>query len=190
MIYFITGNQKKFVEAKNILSDFCNLKYLNLDLPEIQEIDSRKIITAKFSVAANCEEVKNLKDEKIGFILEDVSLCFDCLNGLPGPLVKWFLLTIGNKGLFNLVDKLENNRAEAKVVFGYTKNFTDIYFFEGSVSGKIISSKQGTEFGWDAIFCPDGSCNTFAEMTLTEKNSISHRRKALDKLKGFLRNSK
>jgi inosine/xanthosine triphosphate pyrophosphatase family protein len=62
MIYFITGNQKKFVEVKNILSDFCNLKHLNLDLPEIQEIDSRKIITAKFSVAANCEEVKNLKD--------------------------------------------------------------------------------------------------------------------------------
>jgi inosine triphosphate pyrophosphatase len=105
---------------------------------------------------------------------------------LPGPLVKWFLLTIGDKGLFNLVEKLGNNRIEAKVVFGYTKNFTDIYFFEGSISGKIISPKQGTEFGWDAIFCPDGFCKTFAEMTLTEKNSISHRRKALDELRRFL----
>ena len=55
------------------------------------------------------------------------------------------------------------------------------------LTGTIISEKRGTEgFGYDPIFIPDGKTMTFAEMELTEKNTVSHRARAFEKLKEFL----
>ena len=175
-LYFITGNKNKFQEVKSILG---NVKQLNIDLPEIQSIDAKEIIRAKLI------EALNHKDG--GFIVEDTSLYFDCLKGLPGPLIKWFMKTIGNQGLFDLVDRLGNNSAEAKTIIGYAKNKNKIYFFEGLIRGKIVSMRGDSKFGWDPIFQPEGFSKTFAEMTSEEKNPISMRGKALNELKEFLR---
>jgi len=61
------------------------------------------------------------------------------------------------------------------------------YIFEGIVNGTIISEKRGSGgFGYDPIFIPDGKIRTFAEMDLSEKNSVSHRARAFEKLKNFL----
>lgn len=61
------------------------------------------------------------------------------------------------------------------------------HYFEGRVTGKIIAAKRGTEgFGYDPIFVPDGFDKTFAEMGLDQKNHLSHRAKAVEKLKAFL----
>ena len=174
-LYFITGNKDKFAEVKAILPD---VKQLNIKLREIQEIDARKIIKAKLLEA--------FKYRKAEFIVEDTSLYLECLNGLPGPLVKWFLKAIGNEGLFNIVKKLGNNRAEAKTIIGYAKNPKKIYYFEGSIKGKIISPRGKFGFGWDPIFQPDGFSKSFAELTQEEKNKISMRRIALEKLKKFI----
>jgi XTP/dITP diphosphohydrolase len=55
------------------------------------------------------------------------------------------------------------------------------------VTGKIIREKKGIEgFGYDPIFIPDGKTLTFAEMSLAEKNSVSHRARAFEKLREFL----
>ena len=174
-LYFITGNRNKFEEAKSILSD---LKQLDIDLPEIQEIDAHEIIKAKL-----CEALKHEKGE---LIVEDTSLYLDCLNGLPGPLIKWFLKTIGNEGLVNFVQKLGNDRAQARTIIGYAKNPEEIHFFEGVVRGIIVYPRDGTHFGWDPIFQPEGCTRTFSEMGPDEKNKISMRRMAFDKLKQFL----
>jgi len=175
MIYFITGNKNKFAEVKAILPE---VKQLDIDLPEIQEIDAKEIIKEKLLEA--------LKHKKGEFIVEDTSLYLDCLNGLPGPLIKWFLQTIGNDGLANLADKLGNDKAVAKTIIGYAKNSEKIYFFEGVIQGKIVRPKGDSNFGWDPIFLPDGHKKTFAEMSREEKNKISMRRNALNKLKKFL----
>ncbi len=173
--YFITGNKNKFAEMSAILP---NIEQCDIDLPEIQDIDAKEIIKAKLLEA--------LKYKQAECIVEDTSLYFDCLNGLPGPLIKWFMKTLGNDGLFNIVEKLGNSRAEAKTIIGYAKNSKEIYYFEGSINGTIVSPVGKSGFGWDSIFQPEGSLKSFAELTQKEKNEISMRRITLNKLKEFL----
>jgi non-canonical purine NTP pyrophosphatase (RdgB/HAM1 family) len=175
MLYFITGNKNKFEEVKAIIP---TVEQLAIDLPEIQEIDTEKIIHAKLEVA--------LQHATGEFIVEDTSLVFECLNGLPGPLIKWFLKAMGREGLANLSRTLGNTKATATTIIGYAKSKTDIRFFEGAIEGNIVSPRGDSGFGWDPIFMPHGHTKTFAEMGTEEKNKISHRRMALDKLKEFL----
>ncbi len=176
-LYFITGNKNKLLEIKAILPF---VEQLELDLEEIQEIDAHKIIRAKMQEA--------FKQHKTGesFIIEDTSLYLDGLNGLPGPLIKWFMQKLGVNGIYEMVVKLGNDKAEAKTIIGYAKNASEIQFFEGSVKGKIVKPSGETSFGWDPIFMPQGHTKTFQEMNKEEKNKISMRRIACDKLKKFL----
>ncbi|MFQ5620216.1 MAG: RdgB/HAM1 family non-canonical purine NTP pyrophosphatase [Candidatus Nanoarchaeia archaeon] len=174
-LYFITGNKNKFEEVKAILPQ---VEQIDIDLPEIQEIDPKEIIKAKL--------IESLNHKDAEFIVEDTSLYFNCLNGMPGPLIKWFMKTIGNEGLTNLAEKLENNNGEAKTIIGYAKNKDEIYFFEGAVKGTIVKPDGDQGFGWDPIFKPEGHDKTFAEMNREEKNELSMRRMALNKLKEFM----
>jgi inosine triphosphate pyrophosphatase len=75
-------------------------------------------------------------------------------------------------------------------MIGYAKSSKEMYFFEGSVKGKIVSPKGKKGFGWDPIFQPNGEYNnqTFGEMDPYKKNSISHRYLALCKLKDYFIN--
>jgi len=175
MLYFITGNKNKFSEAKAILSE---VEHLEMDLPEIQSADAHEIIRAKLKEALHHHDGE--------FLIEDTSLYFDCLNGLPGPLIKWFLEALGNEGLAKITEKLGQTGAEAKTIIGYAKNHDELFFFEGAVRGQIVAPRGETIFGWDPIFLPDGYDKTFAEMSRDEKNKISMRRMALNKLKEFL----
>jgi len=179
MVYFITGNKNKFEEARIVIRD---LVQLDIDLPEIQETNSRKIIEAKLKEAFN--------HKKGEFIVEDVSLCLDCLNGLPGPLIKWFLKEIGNEGIYKIAEKFGNYKAEGKVILGYAKSEKDIHFFESTIKGKIVFPKKKTEFGWDPIFQAEGSEKSFAEMRKENPEFITMRKIAFGKLKYFLENEK
>ncbi|MCX6787699.1 MAG: non-canonical purine NTP pyrophosphatase [Candidatus Kaiserbacteria bacterium] len=174
-IHFLTGSQNKLAEMQAILGD---VEQLDIDLPEIQEIDAHKIIRAKLMEA--------LKHKKEAFIVEDTSLYFDALSGLPGPLIKWFMKTVGNDGLFKMAEAFGNYAAEAKTIIGYTDGSGNIEFFEGSVRGMIVAPRGETNFGWDPIFQPEGKDKTFAELTAEEKNSVSMRRLAAEKLKAHL----
>ncbi|MCD6398833.1 MAG: non-canonical purine NTP pyrophosphatase [Candidatus Aenigmarchaeota archaeon] len=173
-LYFITGNKKKFEEVKDILGD---VEQIEMDLQEIQDLNPKKIIERKLEEA--------MKHHKGEFIIEDTSFYLDCLNGLPGPLIKWFLETIGTKGLYKIAHSFGNYGAETKTIIGYS-NGKEMKFFEGSVRGKLVSPRKGNEFGYDPIFQPDGFSKTFGEMSMKEKNKISMRKVALTKLKDFL----
>ena len=94
-LYFITGNKNKFEEAKAMIP---SLQQLDMDLVEIQSTDAHEIIRAKLNEA--------LKYHEGELIVEDTSLYLSCLNGLPGPLIKWFLKSIGNEGIYNLTKNL------------------------------------------------------------------------------------
>ena len=175
-IYFITGNINKFKEIKSIIP---NLKQLNIDLPEIQEIDAKKVIEAKLKEAIKYTDKRNI-------IVEDTSLYLDALNGLPGPLIKWYLMKMGVDGIYNIANKFDNYNAKVKTYIGFLDDNNQIHFFDGELKGDIVSPQGNEGFGFDPIFKPEGYDKTLAEMSLSEKNKISMRRIAAYKLKLYL----
>jgi inosine triphosphate pyrophosphatase len=175
-ITFLTGSTDKFVEAQSVFGD--DIAQLDIDLVEVQHIDPEVVISSKLSDAQ--------KHASGTFIVEDTSLSLDCLGGLPGTLIKWFMKTIGNPGLVNLVEKLGNPSATARVIVGYSRDGAEPLFFEGSIQGTIVTPRGDNGFGWDPIFQPVGYDKTFAEMSAEEKNNISMRKIALQKLKDYL----
>lgn len=175
-IVFITGNKGKLEEAKQIIPQ---IKNKNIDLPEIQELNSKKIIEAKLK-----EAYRHHKGE---YIVEDTSVYFDSLNGLPGPLIKWFLEALGDGGTAELALKYKNKKAKAKTMIGYINDNGGIKYFSGEVSGRIVKPRGGNGFGWDKIFVPDGYKKTYGQMSKEEKNKISMRKIALSKLAKYLK---
>ncbi len=173
-LYFITGNPNKLKEVRAILGDVI---HLDLNLAEIQSSDPEEVIRAKLESA--------IIHHKGPLIVEDTSLHMDCLNGLPGPLIKWFMNHGGAPHLFKIAEKFGEYGAQARCTMGLYDS-GEIYFFEGVVNGRIVSPKGETDFGWDPVFQPDGFCLSYAQMSKEMKNNISHRRIALDKLRDYL----
>jgi non-canonical purine NTP pyrophosphatase (RdgB/HAM1 family) len=176
MIYFITSNKNKLAEVRALLPETLQL---DIDLPEIQELDSKKVIEAKMAEA--------FKHHSGPFMIEDTALHLDCLNGLPGPLIKFFEKALGgNAGLLNLVNKMGDNQAEAVVTIGYAKNGDEIKYFEGRVRGELVPERGKNDWAWGLIFKPEGCDKTFGEMEQKEKEIIKMRQIALKKLRNYL----
>ena len=176
-ITFVSGNKTKVKEIQHLMP---GIKILDIDLPEIQELDSTKIITAKLKAA--------LEHTQGPIIVDDTSLYLDCFKGqLPGPLIKWFLNTVKNTGLVELTHTLGSSGAQAKTVIGYAKDRDSIAFFEGSFTGSIVPPQGTHGFGWDHVFMPDGHTTTLACMDTEAKNAISMRGQAIATLKEYLK---
>ncbi|HEX7017880.1 MAG TPA: non-canonical purine NTP pyrophosphatase [Patescibacteria group bacterium] len=172
---FITGNQGKFEEVKSLIPD---VQQIDLELDEIQELDPQQVIAHKLTQA--------LAHQPGPLIVEDTSLVVDDWNGLPGPLIKWFLKSVGNQGLWQMASGSGHTAATAKTCIGYADAQGNITFFEGEVKGRLAEPRGDRGFGWDNLFQPDGSDKTFAEMSLEEKNQFSMRQIAVLQLKTFL----
>ncbi|XP_059632230.1 inosine triphosphate pyrophosphatase [Cornus florida] len=170
-VTFVTGNAKKLEEVRAILGNSIPFQSLKLDLPELQG-EPEDISKEKARLAA--------KEVKGPVLVEDACLCFNALNGLPGPYIKWFLPKIGHEGLNNLLMAYEDKSAYTVCVFSFALGpNADPITFLGKTTGKIVPPRGPKDFGWDPIFQPDGYDQTYAEMPKEEKNKISHRSKAL-----------
>lgn len=122
---------------------------------------------------------------------DDSGLQIDALHGEPGVYSARYAGEHGNhaanikKVLENLAG-IANRKARFITVISLMWHGQE-HFFEGAVEGTIRQSQSGTEgFGYDPIFQPEGYDITFAEMSLEEKNRISHRARAMEKLMAFL----
>jgi XTP/dITP diphosphohydrolase len=122
---------------------------------------------------------------------DDSGLEIDALNGEPGVYSARYAGKHGdhdaniNKALEKLSTS-ENRKARFVTVISLIWNGED-HFFEGTVEGTIRRERSGAKgFGYDPIFQPNGYDITFAEMSMEEKNNISHRAKAMEKLNAFL----
>ena len=177
---FITSNKKKLEEVIQILGPNFPyiIKALDLDLPELQG-------EPEYIVSEKCRLASLKVDGAV--LVEDTSLCFNALGGMPGPYIKWFQDKIGLEGLNNLLMAYEDKTAVAKCIFAF-KNCKGepIHIFTGKVNGSIVEPRGALKFGWDPIFLPNGYRQTFAEMDSETKNQISHRYKALQLVKEFL----
>jgi inosine triphosphate pyrophosphatase len=173
-LLFITGNKDKLREVQTLIPD---VQGLDLDLPEIQEIDPHKVIAAKL--------IEARKHQRGSFLVEDTSLSLDGMGGLPGPLAKWFTSSIGIDGIYALT-KTFGARATARTSIGYVDENDNILFFEGSLGGLVVQPRGTDGFGWDALFQPDHFSKTFAEMIPEEKNLCSMRKRAVEELRQHL----
>jgi len=182
---FVTGNENKLKEVQKILNAVDDLPFeitnQKVDLPEVQG-DPISIAQEKCRLAA--EKVKG------PCFTEDTSLCFNALNGMPGPYVKWFLESCGHDGLNRMLDGFEDRSAYAETVIAFTKGPDDeIHIFDGRTTGKIVNPRGSLDFGWDPVFetvTQAGITQTYAEMSKKDKNAVSHRGKSFEKLRTFL----
>lgn len=176
-----SNNKHKKQEIQNILKDY---KILTLeDIGYFEEI-----IEDKDTFEGNAiKKAKTIYDYcKKSVIADDSGLCIDLLNGEPGVFSARYS-TKGNdeSNINKVLKKLNGKESKAKFVsvIAYIDEFAQINTFYGEVEGKIISNKRGNNgFGYDPIFYIDELNKTFAELSDTEKNSISHRKKSLEKL--------
>ena len=99
-----------------------------------------------------------------------------------------FLEKTGHAGLNNLLSAYEDKSAYAQCIFSYSDGpgHTPVTF-DGRTPGTIVPARGPSDFGWDPVFMPDGSRGlTYAEMEKADKNLISHRFRALCKLREYL----
>ncbi len=204
-LYFITGNQKKQEEIRELVPSIDG--FLAIDLAEIQSLNPREVIAHKLGEAvrshayqqilSHAREVDGNTFSMIG--CEDTSVEIDALNGLPGTFIKWHLQTLGVNGLYNLVlaqNEFDTSRknyaserwgATARTVVGLFDG-SDHHYFEGEVRGRIVLPSGDRSFGWDPIFEVEfnGGRKRLSELTREEKNSVSSRAKAFEGLVTYL----
>ena len=168
-IFFVSSNKHKYLEAKTILDSFgIRLGFLKQGLEEIQSDSIKKIATKKAKDAfSKCKKP---------LIIEDDGLFINSLDGFPGPYSSYVFQTIGNKGVLNLVGTKRSARFVSLITFCDKKTTKS---FEGKIDGTISKKLKGKGWGYDPIFIPKNSSDTFAE--IKNKNELSHRYKALKK---------
>merc|ERR1712151_1111312 len=102
--------------------------------------------------------------------------------------IKWFLEKLGHDGLNKMLAGYEDKSAYAQCIFALSAGpGCEVRVFDGRTEGKIVPARGPTDFGWAPVFEPvEGSGLTYAEMQKVAKNAISHRGRALEKLRSWL----
>ncbi len=189
-LVFATNNPHKLRELQQILADKFELLSLNdinctEDIPETAE-----------TIEENSMQKAEYVYKKYGFdcFADDTGLEIEALNGRPGVYSARYAGEEKNmdKNIEKILSELsgkDNRKARFKTVITLILN-GEKHQFEGIVNGKIIEEKRGESgFGYDPVFMPDSYNITFAEMDAEEKNRISHRGRAVQKLVEFLNQS-
>jgi XTP/dITP diphosphohydrolase len=189
-LIFFSSNHHKIEEVKKILEN-TELKIFTLsDFPKINQPEE----TGKtFNENAKIKSIFGFQSFKIPCFADDSGICISALNNQPGVRSKRFQEENGGfdktfEIIINETKEKKNFNAFFQTTIALTikKNYT--VFFEGIVKGKISSQPLGMRgFHYDPIFIPDGVTVTYAQMLNKEKNKISHRAIAINKLKEFLK---
>lgn len=186
-LVFATNNLHKLEEVRDILGGsfrIASLKEIGCtdDIPE----------TADTLEGNALQKARYVKD-KFGYdcFADDTGLEVEALGGAPGV----FSARYAGPGhdseanMRKLLKELEgkmNRQAQFRTVIALLLEGRE-YTFEGIVRGAILTERRGTAgFGYDPVFVPEGYAETFAEMGSEEKNRISHRARAVQKLADFL----
>ena len=194
-ISFVTGNEMKRREVNTILNScgatrgptpdtsLVDLSLLNVDLPEIQELNTEAIAKNKVIQAAQ------LANGPV--VVEDTSLAFHALGGMPGPFIKFFQERLKSEGLYRILRDYDDKSAEACCTLAFCPApHADPVVFTGRTKGTIVAPVEGRGFGWDSIFVPDeGNGEPFSCMTTEEKCEVSHRGKAVRQWAEWLGNN-
>ncbi|MEI6696521.1 MAG: non-canonical purine NTP diphosphatase [Bacteroidota bacterium] len=186
-LVFATNNLHKIKEISPLIQNNFHL----LSLSDLNFFD--EIPETQDSLEGNASQKAETIFNKFGknCFADDTGLEIEALDGEPGVYSARYA---GEGCSFqDNIDKvlqkmqgISNRKARFRTVISLILDGKE-YFFEGCVNGKILTEKHGNDgFGYDPIFMPDGFSISFAEMTLEQKNQISHRSLAVGKLVAFL----
>jgi XTP/dITP diphosphohydrolase len=186
-LVFATNNQHKLQEIKQLLDDSIELLSLNDinctdDIPENQETLEGNASEKSFYI---------FNKYNLNCFADDTGLEIEALDGEPGVYsARYAGEERSSDKNMNLVleklDKIKNRKARFRTVISLVIDGQETQF-EGVVNGQILEEKKGTTgFGYDPVFQPEESNHSFAEMSMEEKNRISHRGRAVQKLVEFL----
>lgn len=190
-IVLVSNNKGKIVEVKSVLEplgfNVLCLNDLNIDI-DIEEngttYEENALIKARF-----------IKNKYSRIIADDSGIEIFSLDNKPGVFSARFLgettpYIEKNKIVIDMLKDKEDKGARFVSVIAYVHNGKE-NIFRGEVEGTITSEIRGSDgFGYDPIFLPNGFKNTFGEMADNQKNKISHRAIALNKLKEWLKDEK
>lgn len=180
-VWFLTSNKGKFREAAAVAAAL-GLRLQMLPAPKVEiQSDSLSEIA---SYAA--EEAANRL--RVPVVAEDAGLFVDQLNGFPGPYSSDVFKRLGIKGILKLLEDASDRKAKFSSVAAFCAPGGKTRYFVGTVTGHIGLHPHGTGgFGFDPIFIPiKGDGRTFAQMTVKEKNGLSHRAASFRKLSKWL----
>ncbi|MFV0233270.1 RdgB/HAM1 family non-canonical purine NTP pyrophosphatase [Empedobacter falsenii] len=187
-LIFATHNNNKVKEVTKMLPSYLSMKSLTaIDFfEEIEETGE----TFEENALLKAKTIFNKTGKNV--FADDSGLVIEALDGAPGVYSARYAGT--GKDEDNIAKALKeldgktNRKAYFISIFCLILNEKE-YFFEGRVNGTIATEIMGNNgFGYDPIFIPDGFSKSFAQMTPKEKNAISHRGKAIEKLNDFLTN--
>lgn len=188
-LIFATHNQNKAIEIATQLPFSVKLRTLS-ELNYHDEIPE---------TGSTLEENARIKSEFVArkfnenCFADDTGLEVEALNGEPGVFSARYAGEEKNSesNMNLLLKKLEgkvNRNAQFKTIISLFWE-GEFYEFEGIVKGKILAERKGKKgFGYDPIFQPDEANCSFGEMELGEKNKISHRARAIEKMLTFIKN--
>lgn len=173
-----------------MLSNSIEILSLN-DISYFDEVDETET-----TLDGNAKLKANYITQKFGYncFADDTGLEVESLEGKPGVYSARFAGEPSNseKNIQKILSELENKtnrKAQFRTVICLIIDENQ-YLFEGICKGEILTRKQGEKgFGYDPIFKPEGYSTSFAEMSSEEKNKISHRGIAIQKLVQFLKKS-
>ena len=188
-IVLATHNLHKRDELVAMLGDVFEVESLPTDFPEIEETG----LTLEENAAIKAHTVFRVFSKPV--LSDDTGLEVATLGGAPGVYSARYA---GEKATYSdNCDKLlsalegkEHREASFRTVLVYIDQYGNTWEFEGKVDGVISSHSSGTKgFGYDPIFAPVGyGGRTFSEMSLEEKNLISHRGRAVQSFCTWIRN--
>jgi non-canonical purine NTP pyrophosphatase (RdgB/HAM1 family) len=175
---FITGNQDKADYLTRTLG--ISLEHRKIDLDEVQSADPEKVIEHKV------RQAYDLLGQPV--LVEDTSLSFTALDGLPGPFIKFFNdAHDGMEMMCRMLDGFSDRTAYASALYGYYDG-TTLKFFSGRLDGVIVQHPRGSGgYGWDAIFEPAGyPGQTRAELSPDDYIIVYNQVRDTDGLRTFL----
>jgi len=178
-VRFVTTNAGKFREARAMLEPAgIALERVDRPYPEVQA--DRLADVVAFAAEGLAEQVEP------PWLIDDSGLFVDALRGFPGAYSSYVFRTIGPRGILRLLRGSTTRAARFETAFLYHDG-TSPLAFRGRCRGTIAQAERGSGgFGFDPIFMPSGSTKTFGEMSVAEKNRLSHRAQAAAALVAFL----
>ena len=191
-LIFASNNQHKIEEVSAILKPF-GFNVIGLSDAGIHEDIPETADTIEGNASLKANYIFNHYD--FDCLADDTGLEVEALNNAPGVYSARYAgeQKSSEDNMNKLLTELEskaNRNARFKTIIALMLDGKE-YVFEGIINGRIATEKKGEKgFGYDPIFIPNGYEKTFAEMTAAEKNKISHRAIAVQKLAEFLSRNK